>query len=128
MFAKGINSRVPSDATIYNIFAALLIACCGASLFLTNPAPLLIPFGILFVLYAFAAPKKIYYLFFLLLPFSIEQELPGGFGTDIPSEPIMIFIMVIVLLYIIKNYTRASFKFLRHPVSIILIIHLSFLT
>ena len=48
-----------------------------------------VPFLILFTLMVFKDYRSLYYLFYLVIPFSIEVYLPNGLGTDLPSEPLM---------------------------------------
>jgi hypothetical protein len=115
--------RIPSDDVLLRIFAGVLIACCGISVLLESPIPVLLPLGAVFILYALNAPKQLYFLFFFLLPFSVEIQLPGGFATDLPSEPIMIVLMGLSFLYVIRHVRQADFSFLRHPVSLLLIVH-----
>ncbi len=42
----------------------------------------------------------VYRILFLLIPFSMELELPGGLGTDIPGEPLL-WVMSAVTLFLI---------------------------
>ena len=39
----------------------------------------------------------LYYLLFLLLPFAQQFDLPGGFSLDVPSEPLLLVLLVGVL-------------------------------
>lgn len=121
-FASAIPGQSVPDKVL-SLFGALVVLCCAVSVLLLHPAPLILPAAILFVLFAFAAPRKIYYLFFFLLPFSIEIQLPGGLGTDLPSEPMMVFLMgLCLLLFIIKPRANVV-GYSVHPLSIILITH-----
>lgn len=47
--------------------------------------------------------ERLYILLFFLIPFSIEIELPGGLGTDLPTEPLLWLITGIGMVYIISK-------------------------
>ncbi len=68
--------------------------------------------------------KKIFFLLLLLLPLSTELNLPGGFGTDFPSEPLMLGLTLVYFIYVLQNGKTMSAGFLRHPLTLIFLIHL----
>ncbi|MEM9931814.1 MAG: O-antigen ligase family protein, partial [Bacteroidota bacterium] len=50
---------------------------------------------------------------------------PGGFGTDLPSEPVMVSLMFIYLFYVLYRVKQLNAAFLKHPISILLLLHLA---
>ena len=79
------------------------------------------------VLIGFIAVVDFKILFFLTLffiPFSVEMTLPGGLGTDFPPELLIIGLMLVYLLFFIKNLKNISSKFYKHPITILVILHL----
>ena len=58
------------------------------------------------------------------MPFSVEFELPGGLGTDLPSEPIMWILLLITPLILIRNINELDKKLLTHPISLLITGHL----
>ncbi|MCP3929695.1 MAG: O-antigen ligase family protein [Bacteroidetes bacterium] len=91
-----------------------------------------------YLLMAFPAVVMIAYLcvvdfrmvFFLLvasIPLSTEYYFPNGFSTDLPTEPLMIGLMGAYLLYVLKNGKKLSSAFFRHPITLILLLHLSWI-
>ena len=64
-----------------------------------------------------------YKLFFFLLPFSIEYELPGGLGTDLPSEPLMIVLSGVCILLLLWHRKSKRTGFITHPISLVLTLH-----
>ncbi|MBK8554578.1 MAG: hypothetical protein IPL65_01845 [Lewinellaceae bacterium] len=48
-----------------------------------------IPAALLLAWAALVDFQQIYFLMLGCIPISIEMELPGGLGTDLPSEPLM---------------------------------------
>lgn len=113
--------------------------------------PLLWGFGILVVLSLFAALaseyyflagipvvaligfltvvdfKVVYYLLLASLPLSMEVNLPGGFGTDLPSEPLMLLMMGVTFFYVISEWENIKSKFLLHPVTLLVLLHVGWI-
>lgn len=69
--------------------------------------------------------KKVYYLLYAAVPVSIAVEVGGGFSTDLPSEPIMIGLSFVTILHLIPNNPKAIGSFLKHPITVLLILHLA---
>lgn len=115
-----------SDQTMFWLFAGLCLAMCLLGMVISNPLPAVLPIGILFVLFVIHSPRQLFYFFFALLPFSVEVQI-GSFGTDLPSEPIMIILMGICLLLILtKNKTISKATFI-HPISLVLLGHIAWI-
>ena len=101
-----------SDKKIFWFFSAICIVAFNLAMVLKSPVPALIPFGLLFALFTINSVKYLYYVFFFILPFSIEIELPGGFGTDIPTEPIMILLTGLCFIFLLPKPKPSIEKFL----------------
>lgn len=67
--------------------------------------------------------------FFLLacIPLSTEVSLPNGFGTDLPTEPLMVGLMLIYIIYLVSNGRELKSDFVRHPISLLVLVHLSWI-
>ena len=66
-----------------------------------------------------------FWLLLFSIPFSAEVSLPGGLGTDLPSEPLMWLILGLSVVFVIRNGPLLSARTLRHPISLLLLLHLS---
>lgn len=84
---------------------------------------MLVPFGVLLVYVSIVDFSKIYFLLMAMLPFSMETYLPGGLATDLPSEPLMLLLTGIYLLYFVQNLTQLRAGFFLHPVTVFLVLH-----
>lgn len=113
----------PQNILFYS-FSTLLIASILIAISLETLAPLILPLIVLVGFVAVINVNKLYAFFFLLLPFSLEVQLPGGLGTDLPSEPFMIGLTLIAIYLFANNYQKIDAKYLKHPISILLIIHI----
>ncbi len=112
-----------SDAFLLKAFSLLLILTISVSVLLYSPIPLLLPIALLGGLFIINKPTYLYYLFFFLLPFSVEYELPGGFGTDLPSEPLMLILAFVCLLLLLKKTGDKQTAGIVHPIGILIILH-----
>lgn len=68
--------------------------------------------------------KKIYFALLFLLPLSFEFQVTESLGTDLPTEPLMVGLMLALLLYLIKNSKKIDFGFFKNPIMLMLGIHL----
>ncbi|MCF8296564.1 MAG: O-antigen ligase family protein [Saprospiraceae bacterium] len=87
----------------------------------------LIPVLALVVLMYFYALDKLLLLITFLTPISINiRDFDVGFGVSIPTEPLMAGVL---LLFIIKQLWKSGFenKFLKHPVTVTLIVYLTWM-
>ncbi|HEX8514734.1 MAG TPA: O-antigen ligase family protein [Bacteroidia bacterium] len=87
----------------------------------------LVPAAILVLLLAVYSLDKLIMLVVFLTPFAINlQDLEGGLGISLPTEPIMFGIMMIFLL---KQLHHASFdsNVIRHPVTIAVVMNLTWI-
>ena len=69
--------------------------------------------------------RKLLYLLYAAIPISVAIEVGGGFSTDLPSEPLMIGLSAITLLHLLVNRPKAIGSFIKHPISILLMLHLA---
>lgn len=87
----------------------------------------LVPAAILIVLLAIFSLDKLILLVVFLTPFAINlQNLEGGLGLSLPTEPIIFGIMLIFLL---KQLHQLSFdaNVIRHPVTIAIVMNLTWI-
>jgi len=71
--------------------------------------------------------KWLYYIFFLVLPFTIEYYLPNGTGIDLPGELILLFLTLITLIYISANFTSIDISIFNNKISKILYFQLTWI-
>ncbi|MEM9931261.1 MAG: O-antigen ligase family protein, partial [Bacteroidota bacterium] len=69
--------------------------------------------------------RPIYWLLLMMIPISTEVALPGGFGTDLPTEPLIVTLMLIFGFFLLRHQRQLSTDILRHPVTLVLLLHLA---
>lgn len=105
------------------IFPALVCIAAIVSTLTANLLWMVIPMGILFIWTSIEKPHWIYYLLLCSIPFSTEMDLPGGLATDFPDEPLMWWIFVLGLIYVMSRRFRDVYVLFRHPLSWVLLFH-----
>ena len=88
----------------------------------------LLPAGLLLLWLAIVDFRKVFFLLLGCIPISMEANLPGGFGTDLPSEPLMWLLTLVGLLWFLQNGRQVDARFLRHPITLALLAHLAWMT
>jgi len=111
---------------MFYTFAALLAGIIGFSIIKEQYIVTLVPFAILALILIIKDYSYLYFGFWVVLPFSIEFYV-GSFGTDLPTEPIMLALTFIGMIMFILRFQSISAKTLYHPISIFLVLHLLWL-
>lgn len=86
-----------------------------------------LPFLLLLVYVSVHNFKLVFFLLACCLPISSEVDLPGGLGTDLPSEPLMLGLTLIYLFYVLKNAKTLSSDILKHPLTLLLLVHVAWI-
>ncbi|MCB0520662.1 MAG: O-antigen ligase family protein [Lewinellaceae bacterium] len=71
--------------------------------------------------------KKLFYLLFFFIPLTVEVWLPNGTVTDVPTEMMMVMMMFIYFLYVLRQGKVMEAGFLKHPISLMLLLHLAWM-
>ncbi len=71
--------------------------------------------------------RKVFYLMLACIPISVEMELPGGLGTDLPSEPLMWLLTLVSAAWLVRHWREVDGRFIRHPISLALLLHLAWM-
>jgi O-antigen ligase len=104
----------------------LLSVIC--SVYFETPLPFLIPAAFLFIFQVLVDYEKIYLLLFLCIPLSSEVFFTDHLATDFPTEPLIVGLMLIYIFILLTKPFEINKKFIRHPLSVLLLIHLSWVT
>lgn len=87
----------------------------------------MLPAGALLLWLTVVDFRKVWFLMAGAIPLSTEVELPGGFGTDLPSEPLMWLLTLTGTVWLLQNATRIDGRVLKHPISLALLAHLAWI-
>jgi O-antigen ligase len=109
-------------------FVAVALACLMAGIALESVPLMLAPAGIAVAWLTVVDIKKVYFLMLGTIPISTEVSLPGGLGTDFPSEQLMWLLTLGGIIWLAGHWKEVDARFLRHPISLALLAHLLWLT
>jgi len=123
MLANKLTEKINTSKTILAAFTAVIILFSFLALYTQNFVLAALPIGILALIAILKDYRVLYYGFWAMLPFSVEIYL-GSFGTDLPTEPMMLGLTGIAFIVFITNVGTISVKHLYHPISILVILHL----
>lgn len=124
-------TAVPREQPRSTLVAVMGLACVGAiwtAVWLERPWMLALPFVLLLAWWTVLDFHRIFFLMLACIPPSIELELPGGFGTDLPSEPLMWLLTLVSIAWLFQNWHRLDGRFARHPITLALFLHLAWMT
>ncbi len=69
--------------------------------------------------------RQVYFLMLASLPLSTEIELPGGFGTDLPDEALIVGLFLISIPWGLSRLGQFRRSFVLHPITLMLFVHLA---
>ena len=107
----------------FGIFGLVLIGAIFLSLATQWYFLLALPVGLMIAYLTLVDFRLVYYILLACIPISTEIVLPNGFGTDLPTEPLVIGLMFVFILFVVSEGKNLSTAFLTHPVSILLLVH-----
>lgn len=88
---------------------------------------MLAPAGLALVWLTIVDVRKLFFLMIASIPISTEVTLPGGLGTDLPSEPLMWLLTLAGIAWFSRNWRQVDVRFFRHPITLALFAHLFWL-
>ena len=109
---------------LVGLFSVITIVSLFTAMYLDAWYIALAPAGILLAWLTIVDIRKVFFLMIGCIPLSMEQALPGGFATDLPSEQFMWILMLAGIGWFLLNWKRVDGRFLIHPVTIAFMLHL----
>jgi O-antigen ligase len=120
---NAIKSTFGTDKFHLAFFGAMIILCLGLSIvsntYLIAGIPIIIA-GIYIAIFDF---KILFYLLLFCIPISSEQQI-GGSLVDFPSDFLIIGLMGVYFVYVMLNWKKMDAGFIKHPISLLLVVHL----
>ena len=101
---------------------SLLVGIAGEWWFLAG-----VPAAVLLGYIALVDFRKIFYLLFFFIPLTVEVWLPNGVVTDMPTEQLSVALMGIYFLYVLRNGKNMRSDFVKHPITLVLLLHLGWI-
>ena len=108
---------------LFYVYAVILCVGIGGSIYYESPIPIAIPASALMALILFLDYRYFFFLLFFSIPLSTEVYIGDTLGTDLPTEPLVILLLLIYLVCLIVKPKYFSKDFIRHPISLLLLYH-----
>lgn len=105
-------------------WSLITIGCILCAVVLENPVFAAIPAGIWIGIWAAIDFKRLFYLLLFFLPLSIEFNITPSLGTDLPTEPLMVGLFLILIFYTASRLHQLNADLLRSPIILALLAHL----
>jgi len=103
--------------------AGLFLLSLAASIWLEKSWILGIPFAWIFTYATILNIKIPFYILLATIPLSTETSFENGFSTDLPAEPLTVYLMFIYFAYVLQQMRTMSSRFFLHPISLLLLGH-----
>ncbi len=113
-----------ASANLFLGFGLSIFLGVVSAIFFESLLPLLFPLALLIIFQVLVDYEKIYLLLFLCIPISTEVFISDHLATDLPTEPLIIGMMLIYILILIVKPSTIDKNFIKHPISIILGVHI----
>ncbi len=113
-----------SDRRQWYAFIGLTAFCVLAGTWLESPLLMFVPGIILGAAWMLTDLRQVFYLLLFFVPLSIEMNFSNGLGSDLPTEPLIIFMTGAFLLLVLHRPQRVG---LTHVFDLLLFIHLTWI-
>jgi len=112
---------------LFLLFAIAIISALFNALYWSMWSILAIP-AVLAVLWVTVVDiRSVFFLMLVCIPLSVEQALPGGFATDLPSEQLMWLLTLVGGAWFLLNWRNVDARFVKHPVTLALLLHVAWI-
>ena len=118
-----INSVLKQRGVLFGGLILLLLASIAGYLVTEEWVLLVIPFGLVALAWGIMDFRLVYLAIWATIPFAIEIDLPGGLSTDFPAELFMWLTCLLLPFYLFLHHRELDFRFVFHPIFILLVIH-----
>lgn len=109
-----------TDQRLFVGFVGLLLVGGAAGLLLDSAVWLALPLAVLGVGVLLIDWRWVYYALLAVLAFSREIPLPGGLSLDVPSEPLMLVVLMCLAVNLLLGRSPVPARLWRHPLLVVL--------
>ncbi|MBC8084244.1 MAG: O-antigen ligase family protein [Hymenobacter sp.] len=117
-----------TDQRLFAAFIGVLLAGGVAAVLLKSMGWLALPLGVVGIGVLLTDWRWVYYLLLATLAFSREFALPGGLNMDVPSEPLMLVLLVCIVVSVLLGREEVPRRLWLHPLVVLLLLALFWAT
>jgi O-antigen ligase len=113
---------LPSDPArrLFGALAACTVLGLMGALFLEEPVLAVLPLGILFAWLTLHDFRAVFMIALTCLPLGTEVYFSSSLSTDLPTEPLIVALTGVGLLYVLRDPRRVTGGWLFHPMTVLL--------
>ncbi len=119
------SDKLPEQKLFWG-FAGMCILALLTAMTLDEWIIALLPAALLFVIQLVVDFKKIFWLLCAMLPLSMDFYF-GSFGMDLPTDPLMLALTGVYIMYALLSPKRIDGSIFRDPMTILLGLHLTWI-
>ncbi len=112
---------------LYGVFVTIALLSAGLGVLTERYYLALLPFLTWVVAQVFMDFRPLFYLLLLTIPLSTDIALPGGFKTDLPTEPLAIGLTGVLLLHLLIHWRQYEARRFFHPLAVLLYLHVGWI-
>lgn len=118
---------MPTDRRLFYAYAAVFLAVLGAAVVSGEYWLAVLPAGLWVLAVAILDFRKLFWLMVVCIPLSFNIFLPGGFGTDLPTEPLAIGLSGLLIIHACRHWHEYDRQTFGHPVAWLLYLHVGWI-
>ena len=108
---------------IYLGYAAGSLLCLVVALVSRYYFLAALPLGVLVAGQLILDYRPFFWLLLVSIPLGFELYLPGGLGTDLPTEPIAVMLTAVWVIHAARHWPEYDHRTYLHPVALLLYLH-----
>ena len=120
---QAISTNKPIETRFFMVLGLVTALAVWGAILLDEVLLLGLPFLLILGYQTVVNYYSIYILLFATLPLSTEIYFNNGLSTDLPSEPLMIGLMLVYGLQVLSRPDTIDGRFWKHPLTLLLGLH-----
>ena len=107
------------------IFGIVIVFSVWLSIYYSTAILVGFPAVLLAVYWCILDFKRVFFVLFACIPVSVEYFFPNGYATDLPTEPMIVGLMIVATAYFLQNFHVMRGDFFKHPITVLLLFHVA---
>ncbi|MCP9237872.1 O-antigen ligase family protein [Lewinella sp. JB7] len=112
---------------VYISYAAAVLLCAGLALSTGAYWFAGVPVLLWVIAQSVADFKPLFWLLLIMIPLGTEVALPGGIGTDLPTEPLAVGLTGLLVLHAARHWPQYDYRTFAHPIALLLYLHVGWI-
>ena len=112
-----------ASRSIYLAFAVVSLGCLVLALATRHYFLAALPFAVLVAGQLVLDYRPFFWLLLVSIPLGFELYLPGGLGTDLPTEPIAVLLTAVWGIHAARHWPEYDHRTYLHPIALLLYLH-----